>query len=100
MHVAISFDYSYYQKTVPHPNKYVSWMLGRVKLLGDLVKDGIIDTSKPHHSIALEWSAWITILAPSVFSKRIKIDQDTNPLHPSGVKGFCVLIYLDIFAKY
>ena len=47
--IAISFDYSYYQKTVPHPNKYVSWMLGRVKLLGDLVKDGIIDTSKPHH---------------------------------------------------
>lgn len=47
--IAISFDYSYYTQIIPHPNKYVSWMLGRVKLLGDLLIDGFIDTSKPHH---------------------------------------------------
>jgi len=47
--IAISFDYSYYQESVPHPNKYVSWMLGRVKLLGDLLRDGIINENKPHH---------------------------------------------------
>ena len=47
--IAISFDYSYYQESVPHPNKYVSWMLGRVKLLGDLLRDGTINTNKPHH---------------------------------------------------
>ena len=47
--IAISFDYSYYTKSVPHPNKYVSWMLGRVKLLGNLVRDGIINEDKPHH---------------------------------------------------
>jgi queuine/archaeosine tRNA-ribosyltransferase len=47
--IAISFDYSYYIKSVPHPNKYVSWMLGRIKLLGDLVRDGIINEQKPHH---------------------------------------------------
>ena len=40
--IAISFDYSYYSDSVPHANKYVSWMLGRVKLLGDLLKDGVI----------------------------------------------------------
>jgi len=47
--IAISFDYSYYNDSVPHPNKYVSWMLGRVKLLGDLLSDGIINKDKPHH---------------------------------------------------
>lgn len=47
--IAISFDYSYYVKSVPHPNKYVSWMMGRVKLLGDLLKDGIINENKKHH---------------------------------------------------
>lgn len=47
--IAISFDYSYYTESVPHPNKYVSWMLGRVKLLGDLLRDGIINVNKPHH---------------------------------------------------
>ena len=47
--IGISFDYSYYNRSVPHPNKYVSWMLGRVKLLGDLLKDGVINKDKPHH---------------------------------------------------
>ena len=47
--IAISFDYSYYTVSVPHANKYVSWMLGRVKLIGDLVRDGIINKDKPHH---------------------------------------------------
>jgi hypothetical protein len=47
--IAISFDYSYYTESCPHPNKYVSWMLGRVKLLGDLVKNGVINKDKPHH---------------------------------------------------
>lgn len=47
--VAISFDYSYYEQLVPHPNKYVSWMLGRVALLGKMLGDGIISTDVPHH---------------------------------------------------
>jgi hypothetical protein len=47
--IAISFDYSYYRQSCPHPNKYVSWMLGRVKLLGDLMRDGVINKDKPHH---------------------------------------------------
>jgi len=47
--IAISFDYSYYRDSISHPNKYVSWMLGRVKLLGDLVRDSIINEDKPHH---------------------------------------------------
>ena len=51
--IAISFDYSYYTESFPHPNKYVSWMLGRVKLLGDLLKDGIINENKPHHLLGV-----------------------------------------------
>ena len=47
--IAISFDYSYYEEKVPHPNKYVSWMLGRVQLLSRMLRDGVIDTDKPHH---------------------------------------------------
>jgi len=47
--IAISFDYSYFQEKFPHPNKYVSWMLGRVQLLGRMLKDGIINSDMPHH---------------------------------------------------
>ena len=47
--VAISFDYSYFQEKFPHPNKYVSWMLGRVQLLGRMLKDGVINPDVPHH---------------------------------------------------
>lgn len=47
--IAISFDYSYYRKSFPYPNKYMSWALGRVKLLGDLEAAGILNKEKPHH---------------------------------------------------
>ena len=47
--IAISFDYSLYQKMYPHPNKLISWALGRVKLLGDLSNAGILNKQKPHH---------------------------------------------------
>lgn len=50
--VAISFDYSYYiesTKDLKPINKYAAWMLGRQKLLSDLLNDGIIDINKPHH---------------------------------------------------
>lgn len=47
--VAISFDYSYFEKEFPHPNKYVSWMLGRVQLLGRMLRDGVINTTVKHH---------------------------------------------------
>lgn len=40
--LAISFDYSYYLYTFPHPNKWVSYMMGRVKLIGDLVEIGAL----------------------------------------------------------
>lgn len=47
--IAISFDYSYYRSSAPHPNQAVSWMLGRIKLLGDFWRDSIISTCKKHH---------------------------------------------------
>lgn len=47
--VAISFDYSYYEYSVPHPNKHVSWMLGRVQLLSKMVKDNVILPEVPMH---------------------------------------------------
>lgn len=47
--IAISFDYTYYEKSVPHTNKYYSWMIGRTKLICDLLNDGIINVNKPHH---------------------------------------------------
>jgi len=47
--LAISFDYSYYLKLFPHPNKWVSYMMGRVMTLTQLMNDGIINKDKPHH---------------------------------------------------
>ena len=47
--LAISFDYSLYEKMFPHPNQKVSWMMGRVQLLGILREMGVINADKPHH---------------------------------------------------
>ena len=47
--IAISFDYSLYEKVIPHTNKYMSWMLGRAAVLANMVSAGIINTNKSHH---------------------------------------------------
>jgi len=51
--IAISFDYSFYEKMVPSPNRYVSWMLGRVQLLSRMLDDGVINTNMPHHLLGV-----------------------------------------------
>lgn len=51
--IAISFDYSYYLNSVYSPNKWISYMLGRVKFIGDLVNEGIINKNKPHHLLGV-----------------------------------------------
>ena len=81
--IAISFDYSYYTKSVPHPNKYVSWMLGRIKLLGDLVKDGIINIDKPHHLLGCGLPQEFSFYAhyPWIYS----LDTSNPVVH--GIKG-------------
>lgn len=81
--IAISFDYSYYTKTIPHPNKYVSWMLGRVKLLGDLLRDGIINENKPHHLLG------VGIPQEGLFYRDYKwiYSMDTSNPVVHGIKG-------------
>lgn len=47
--IAISFDYSLYKELFPHPNKWVSFMMGRILLINKLLNDGTLNTKKPHH---------------------------------------------------
>lgn len=75
--IAISFNYSFYKETTPHPVTPVAWALGRVKFLSRLLEDGIIDTKKKHHllgaSCAIEFKfydfnnhfSWLTSLDTS-----------------------------------
>lgn len=83
--IAISFDYSYYQKSVPHPNKYVSWMLGRVKLLGDLVKDGTINKDKPHHLLGCGLPQEFSFYKHADYNFIYSLDTSNPVVH--GIKG-------------
>lgn len=47
--IAISFDYSYYLDICPHPNKWMSYVMGRVQTLSRMLHEGIINENKPHH---------------------------------------------------
>lgn len=48
-YIAISFDYSMYTRRFPHPNKLVSYALGRVELISRLYADSVIqDADKVH----------------------------------------------------
>ena len=77
--VAISFDYSYYEQSVPHPNRLMSWVLGRVKLLGDLMQDGTLRTDVPHHLLgcALPCEG---IFYPSKYYDFIESMDTSNPV--------------------
>lgn len=48
--VAISFNLSYYESIFPHPNKLVSWTMGRVAFIGDLMTNcPFFDPTVPMH---------------------------------------------------
>ena len=48
--VAISFDYSWYEKCFPaEQNKFFSWMKGRQYLIDLLIDEKLINYDKPHH---------------------------------------------------
>ena len=83
--IAISFDYSYYQDSVPHSNKYVSWMLGRVKLLGDLVKDGVINKNKPHHLLGCSLPQEFQFYKHADYNWLYSLDTSNPVVH--GIKG-------------
>ena len=83
--IAISFDYSYYNVSVPHSNKYVSWMLGRVKLLGDLLKDGIINKKKPHHLLGCGLPQEFSFYKHSDYDWIYSLDTSNPVVH--GIKG-------------
>ena len=83
--IAISFDYSYYTETVPHANNYVSWMLGRVKLLGDLLKDGIINKYKKHHLLGCSLPQEFQYYKHSDYDWLYSLDTSNPVVH--GIKG-------------
>lgn len=47
--IAISFDYSYYLKVCPHPNKWMGYTNGRIQTIMQLLENEIINKNKPHH---------------------------------------------------
>jgi hypothetical protein len=83
--IAISFDYSYYTESAPHPNKYVSWMLGRVKLLGDLLKDGVINKYKKHHLLGCGLPQEFAFYKHSDYDWIYSLDTSNPVVH--GLKG-------------
>jgi len=83
--IAISFDYSYYTQSVPHANKYVSWMLGRVKLLGDLLRDGVINQAKPHHLLGCGLPQEFSFYKHSDYDWIYSLDTSNPVVH--GIKG-------------
>ena len=47
--VAISFDYSFFITGDSRLTKYEQFMFGRVKLISDMMQEGVINKERPHH---------------------------------------------------
>jgi hypothetical protein len=88
--IAISFDYSWYEEIAPHPNKYMSWMIGRSTLLTRLMKDGVINMSKPHHLLGCGLPQEFNLYSGPEF-KWIESLDTSNPI----VHGMLLIPYSD-----
>jgi len=82
--LAISFDYSYYLKLFPHPNKWVSYMMGRVMTLTQLMNDGIINKDKPHHLLGCAHPREFSFYQSSEFKWIETLDTSSPIVH--GIK--------------
>ena len=89
--IAISFDYSLYEEMVPHPNKLVSWMLGRVALLGRLEKDGVINKLKPHYKEVIELKCFNELSYKEI---SIKLNQPINNIKVKVLRAKKILFQL------
>lgn len=83
--IAISFDYSLYQSIFPHPNKIVSWSMGRVQLINQLLKDGIINKNKPHHLLGCSTPMEFLHYKYSIYSFIDTVDTSNPVVH--GLRG-------------
>ena len=93
--LAISFDYSYYLTVFPHPNMWVSYAMGRVITLNNLMNDGIINTKKPHHLLGSAHPREFSFYNHSEFSWIESLDTSSPIVH--GIKK---VGYGDLFANW
>lgn len=83
--IAISFDYSYYQTVFPHPNKWVSFMMGRVMTLTKMMNDGIINVEKPHHLLGCAHPREFSFYTSSEYKWIESLDTSSPVVH--GMKN-------------
>ena len=79
--IAISFDYSFYQQLFPHPNKWVSFMMGRVILINKLIADGTLNARKPHHLLGCSNPLEFRFYKHSVYNFIESIDTSSPIVH-------------------
>lgn len=83
--IAFSFDYSMYRETFPHPNRFVSWTFGRIKLLNDLLERRVINTGKDHHLLGCALPVEFKFYQDSTFNWIKSLDTSNPVVH--AIKG-------------
>lgn len=84
--VAISFDYSWYEKEFPNEkNKYYSWMKGRQRLIDILIDEKLVNYNKPHHLLGCGLPQEFAYYKDEKYSFIDTIDTSNPIIH--GIKG-------------
>ena len=82
---AFAFISEAYLTEFPHPNKYVSMSMGRVLILSRMLKDGIINTRKPHHLLGCMHPREFSFYTGQEFDWIDTIDTSSPVIH--GIKN-------------
>ena len=93
--IAISFDYSYYQSAFSCQNVWVSYAMGRVLTLNKMLKDGVINTDKPHHLLGCAHPREYSFYNSPEFNWIESLDTSSPIVH--GIKK---VGYGDLFAGW
>jgi hypothetical protein len=84
--VAISFDYSWYEKEFPNEqSKYHSWMKGRQRLIDLLIEEKLVNYNKPHHLLGCGLPQEFAHYKDEKYSFIDTIDTSNPVIH--GLKG-------------
>ena len=83
--IAISFGYPSYTRENPYTDKNQARMFGRVTLINRLLKDGVINTDKPHHLLGAGLPQEFMFYKDEKFDFIESLDTSSPIVH--GMKG-------------
>ena len=93
--IAFAFISKAFTSAFPHPNNYVSMSMGRVLVLSRMLRERVINTTKPHHLLGCMHPREFSFYTGPEFHWIDTIDTSSPVVH--GIKG---ILYSEVMGTW